>query len=152
MNTIPINDIYPNPRNPRQIKDGRFNALRKSLSDFPQMMELRPIIVDADGMILGGNMRWRALKENGLTEIPAAWVKRADELSAEDKRRFIVMDNETFGQTDYDILSADFELPELEDWGVDLPEDVAGDDEGEAPEEQGPSGESKVCPHCGGAI
>jgi DNA modification methylase len=121
---IKIDEIRPNPRNPRKIKEDRLNALRKSLKDFPYMMELRPIVIDDEGVILGGNMRWRALKENGEKEIPSSWVKKASQLTEDEKKRFVVMDNEEFGSTDYKILSEDFDLPELEDWGFQLPDEI----------------------------
>lgn len=121
-NTIKLSSLRSNPRNPRQIRDERFVALCKSLKEFPQMMELRPIITDADGVILGGNMRFRALQANGMKQVPASWVRKADSLSAEEKRRFIVMDNEGFGEWDFDIISADYDMPELEAFGMELPE------------------------------
>ena len=83
------------------------------------MLELRPIIVDNTGMILGGNMRYRALQELGM-KVKDEWVKVADKLTDEERRRFIVEDNVGFGDWDWDKLSAEFEKEELEDWGMDV--------------------------------
>lgn len=145
--TVKLSTLKLNPRNPRTITEQRFKALVKSLKEFPAMMELRPIVIDPAGMVLGGNMRIRALQELGYKEIPAAWVKRADQLTPEESRRFIVMDNEGFGQWDDDILAADFDLPELKDWGMDLDELGLGEESDGEAEENGPT-----CPTCGRAM
>jgi DNA modification methylase len=114
-------DIKQNPNNPRLIKDDKFKKLRKSLQEFPQMMELRPMIVDADGVILGGNMRYQAIKASGRKEIPDSWVMRADELTEEQKQEFIIKDNIGFGEWDFELLANEWgDLP-LDDWGLDLP-------------------------------
>jgi hypothetical protein len=114
-----LSDIHVNPANPRIIKDDRFKKLVKSISEFPKMMELRPIIVDNDMMILGGNMRFKALKELKYKDIPAGWVKRAEELTDEEKRRFIIEDNIGFGDWDFDALQ-DWDRDQLIDWGLEL--------------------------------
>jgi len=114
-----LSDIHVNPANPRIIKDDRFKKLVKSISEFPKMMELRPIIVDNDMMILGGNMRFKALKELKYKDIPAGWVKRAEELTEEEKRRFIIEDNIGFGDWDFDALQ-DWDRDQLIDWGLEL--------------------------------
>jgi site-specific DNA-methyltransferase (adenine-specific) len=135
-----LTDIKPNPKNPRLIRDDKFKKLVQSIKEFPKMMELRPIIVDSDNMILGGNMRFKALKELGYKDIADNWVKRADELSEDEKKRFIVVDNVGFGDNDYDILAADYEMDDLLDWGMDeldfgIDEDEATEiQEDEAPE------------------
>lgn len=85
------------------------------------MMALRPIIIDNMNMILGGNMRYRALRDLGFKEIPDNWVKRADELTPEEKRRFIVADNVGFGEWDWDELSNNWDVDDLEAWGLDVP-------------------------------
>lgn len=115
-----ITDIKPNPGNPRLIKDDKFKKLCKSISEFPQMMALRPIIVDADGVILGGNMRYQAIKHNGMKEIPDEWVRRADELTEDQRREFIVKDNVGFGEWDWDMIANEWDQQELEDWGLDV--------------------------------
>jgi len=114
-----LDKIKLNPDNPRFIKDEKFKKLCNSIKEFPKMLELRPIIIDTDGMILGGNMRFRAIKELGL-ELKQEWFKEAESLTEEEKRRFIVEDNVGFGEWDWDKLSAEFEKQELEDWGLDI--------------------------------
>ena len=86
MSKMKLKDINPNPNNPRLVKDDRFKKLVASIEQFPEMMELRPMIVDENNVILGGNMRYKALKELKRTDIPDSWVKRADELTDEQKR------------------------------------------------------------------
>lgn len=115
-----ITELKPNNANPRTIKDDKFRKLVASIQDFPKMMALRPIVIDADGTILGGNMRYRALVELGYNEIPDTWVKRASDLTDEEKRRFIIEDNVPFGQWDWDALGNDWDAVELEDWGLDV--------------------------------
>lgn len=121
-----LNTIKANPNNPRVLKDAKFKKLKKSIEDFPKMMKLRPIIVDNDGMILGGNMRFRALKEiyGKSGEVPDAWIKRADDLTEDEKKQFIIKDNSSFGDWDWDALANEWDAEELEDWGIDLPSDT----------------------------
>jgi len=117
---IKIKDIKTNPNNPRLIKDAGFAKLVKSIKEFPKMMELRPLVVNADNMIIGGNMRFKAIKELGYTNIPKEWVKRADELTEDETRRFIIADNVGFGEHDWDLLANDWDSAELNDWGLDV--------------------------------
>jgi DNA modification methylase len=114
-----IKDIRLNPDNPRFIKDDKFKKLCQSIKEFPKMLELRPIIVDSTGLILGGNMRFRAITQLGL-ELKDEWFKEASSLTDEEKRRFIIEDNVGFGEWDWDKLSAEFEKEEIEDWGLDI--------------------------------
>jgi hypothetical protein len=114
-----LSDIYPNPKNPRLIKDEKFKKLVASIKEFPKMMELRPIIVDDKGMILGGNMRYRALLELGHKEVPDEWIKKAGELTKEEVKRFIVEDNMPFGEWDYDMLANEWEFDDLTKWGFE---------------------------------
>ena len=116
-----IEDIKINPRNPRIIRNERFISLKQSLQEFPKMMELRPIIIDKEGYIIGGNMRYRALKELGYTEIPDKWIKRADRMSAKERKKFIVVDNLPYGENDYDILANEWDAGMLRSWGMELP-------------------------------
>ena len=115
-----ITELKPNTANPRTIKDDKFRKLVASIQDFPKMMALRPIVVDNDGTILGGNMRYRALVELGYTEIPDNWVKRASDLTDEEKKRFIIEDNVPFGEWDWDALADTWDEAELKDWGLDV--------------------------------
>ena len=118
---VKLSAIKPNDKNPRSIRDARFERLKTSLEEFPAMMELRPIITDAEGTILGGNMRYRALKALGYKELPDAWVKRADELTEEEKRRFVIADNVGFGDWDWDTLGNEWDSEELATWGLEVP-------------------------------
>lgn len=117
-----LSAIKSNPKNPRLIRDEKFDRLKKSLESFPQMMELRPIVVDESGVILGGNMRYQALKALGKSEIPDEWVKRANELTEEQKREFIIKDNAGFGEWDWDLIANEWDDLPLSDWGLDVPD------------------------------
>lgn len=104
------------------------------------MMSLRPMVVDSAGIILGGNMRYRALQDLGFKDIPNEWVKRADELSEDEKRRFIIADNVGFGDWDWDTLGNEWDSEELEAWGLEIPDwgeeqAEAEDDNYEIPDE-----------------
>jgi len=115
-----IKDIRINPNNPRYIKDDRYQKLKKNIQEFPKMMKLRPIIIDDNGMILGGNMRYLAIIELGYKEIPEGWVVKANELSEEEKEKFKILDNVPFGDWDYDILANEWDLDLLKDLGVEV--------------------------------
>jgi hypothetical protein len=113
-----INEIKPNPNNPRIIKDIKFKQLVKSIQDFPQMLELRPIVIDENNMVLGGNMRLKACIEAGLTNVP---VIHANNLSEEKKKEFIVKDNVGYGEWNWDDLANEWNIDELTEWGLDIP-------------------------------
>jgi len=115
---MPLAKVKSNPSNPRIIKDDKFRKLVQSIREFPEMLELRPIVVDADGVVLGGNMRLRAAKDAGLTEVP---VIRADHLTAEQQREFVVKDNVGFGDWDWEALANEWDRGQLEAWGMDVP-------------------------------
>ena len=119
---IQVKDLKLNDANPRFIRDERFSKLKQSIEQFPKMMNLRPIVVDAAGVVLGGNMRLRALIDLGYKSIPKAWVKKADELNEEEKRRFIIADNTGFGEWDYELLASEWDSAELETWGMETPQ------------------------------
>lgn len=114
-----LSEIKSNPNNPRVIKDDKFQKLVKSLDEFPKMMALRPMVINQDNIVLGGNMRLKALKELGYTEVPDEWVKRAEDLTDEETRRFIIADNVGFGEHDWEMLANEWDSVELEDWGLD---------------------------------
>jgi DNA modification methylase len=120
-----LSTIKPNPDNPRTIKDESFEKLCRSITEFPKMMELRPIVTDDQGVVLGGNMRYKALQHLGMKDIPDNWVKRAAELTDEERRRFIVTDNVGFGDWDVDDLAANWDREELDAWGVEIDWPVA---------------------------
>lgn len=115
---VAIREIKPNTNNPRIIKDDKFKKLVKSIKEFPEMLELRPIVVDSDMIVLGGNMRLKACIEAGLTEVP---ILVADQLTEEQKKEFIVKDNVGFGEWDWDILANEWDADLLEEWGLDVP-------------------------------
>lgn len=116
-----LSEIKLNPSNPRIIKDDKFKKLVQSLKDFPKMMALRPIIIDETGTIQGGNMRYKALKELGHTEVPDEWIKQGKDLTAEQWREFVVKDNVGFGEWDWDELANNWDAEKLTEWGVDIP-------------------------------
>jgi ParB-like chromosome segregation protein Spo0J len=120
-----ISQLKSNPNNPRLIKDEKFKKLVTSLRDFPEMMEKRPMVcvTDTDGKLypLGGNMRLKALKEIGYKEIPDNWVMLADEWSEEKRKEFVIKDNVGFGEWDWDTLANEWDVEELTEWGLDIP-------------------------------
>jgi len=115
---IKLSDLKPNTENPRFIRDDKFKKLVKSIQEFPQMLELRPIIVDADYTILGGNMRYMACKDLRIKEVP---VIVADELTEEQALEFIIKDNVGFGEWEWDTLANEWDAVQLVDWGFDMP-------------------------------
>ena len=115
-----INLIKSNPNNPRVIKDEKFAKLLNSIKEFPKMMELRPMVINADNIVLGGNMRLKALKELGYKDVPDNWIKRAETLTEEEQRRFIIADNVGFGEHDWEMLANEWDAEELEEWGLEL--------------------------------
>jgi hypothetical protein len=117
MQLVNIQEIKNNENNPRIIKDYKFKQLVKSIKEFPEMLKLRPIVVNSEMIVLGGNMRLKACKEAGLKEV---WILKADELTEQQQREFIVKDNVGFGEWDWDILANEWNNQQLEDWGLDL--------------------------------
>ena len=118
----PINSIKENKDNPRLIKDENFKKLVKSIKEFPQMLNIRPIVVNEENIVLGGNMRLKACKEAGLKEVP---IMKASNLTAEQQREFIIKDNVGFGEWDWDILANEWDELQLQEWGIDIP--IKGD-------------------------
>ena len=114
---LKINKIQSNVSNPRIIKDHKFRKLVKSIQEFPEMLELRPIVIDENNIILGGIMRHKACIEAGLKEVP---VKIAKGLTAEQKQEFIVKDNVGFGEWDWAMLGNEWKSDKLDDWGLDV--------------------------------
>jgi ParB-like chromosome segregation protein Spo0J len=112
---IKISQVKSNPNNPRLIKNDKFKKLVKSVQDFPEMLELRPIVVDENMIVLGGNMRLKACIEAGLKEV---WIEVAD-LTEQQKKEFTIKDNVGFGEWEWDMLANEWEQTELEDWGLD---------------------------------
>ena len=117
-----LKDIKPNPNNPRVLRDDKFQKLKQSITEFPKMLSLRPMVIDENNVVLGGNMRLRALQELGFNDIDEAWVKRSSDLTEEEKKRFIIADNVAFGEWDWDMLANDWNGEDLESWGLDVPQ------------------------------
>jgi ParB-like chromosome segregation protein Spo0J len=143
---VPIKSIIANKNNPRFIKDDKFKKLVESIKAFPEMLELRPIIVDEEMIVLGNNMRLKACIEVGLKEV---WIDKANGLSEAQKREFIIKDNVGFGLWDWDILANDYNVAQITDWGLDLPNDLFEEEE-EAKEEA--IKDKEICPTCGNKI
>lgn len=116
--TVKISEIKLNPNNPRLIKDDKFKKLVKSIQEFPEMLDIRPIVVNSDMIILGGNMRFKACKEAGLKEIP---IIIADNLTEEQQREFLIKDNTSGGEWDFEMLANEWDVDQLEDWGLEVP-------------------------------
>jgi len=113
-----LSEIRANPNNPRLIKDEKFHKLVESIRTFPEMLKLRPIVINDDNIVLGGNMRLKACKEAGLKTVP---VIKASELTEEQQREFIIKDNVGFGEWDWEMLANGWDAEKLEDWGVEVP-------------------------------
>jgi len=134
---VRITEVIANPNNPRVIRDDKFKKLVKSINEFPEMLELRPIVVNDDMVVLGGNMRLKACKEAGLKEVH---IIKASNLSEAQQAEFIIKDNVGFGEWDWDMLANEYDEKDLKDWGLDLPvfesvnELEAEEDDFEAPE------------------
>jgi len=113
-----LSKVKLNDRNPRKINDNKFETLKKNIEKFPKMMGIRPVVIDQDSVIMGGNMRFRACLDLGWKEIPVimfdeSWTK-------EEMKMFVVVDNQGYGVWDYEILGADYDMEELENYGLDL--------------------------------
>jgi len=114
---VKISKVKGNPNNPRVIKNDKFKKLVKSIQEFPEMLKLRPIVVDEDFIVLGGNMRLKASKEAGLKEV---WIEVAEGLTEEQKKEFIVKDNVGFGEWEWDMLANEWDSVQLAEWGLDV--------------------------------
>jgi hypothetical protein len=114
---VKVGEIKANPNNPRIIKDDKFKKLVKSIQDFPEMLKLRPIVVNDDMVVLGGNMRLKACKEAGLKMIP---IIKANQLTEQQQKEFIVKDNVGYGEWDWDDLANNWDAEQLTDWGLDI--------------------------------
>jgi site-specific DNA-methyltransferase (adenine-specific) len=118
IKSVKISQVKPNPNNPRIIKDDKFEKLVNSIKQFPKMLEIRPIVVNADMIVLGGNMRLKACKEAGLKEVPIIF---ADDLTEDEQKQFIIKDNVGFGEWDWEQLANEWDSEELKEWGLDVP-------------------------------
>jgi len=122
---VSIKKVHLSPTNPRVIKDHKFRKLVQSIKEFPQMLEMRPIVVDEEMVVLGGNMRLRACLEAGLMEVP---IIRATELTEQQKKEFVIKDNSSFGEWDWDLLANEWDIQDLDQWGLDIPASYFDDD------------------------
>jgi hypothetical protein len=128
MQKFKISEIKLNPNNPRLIKDDKFEKLVKSIKDFPEMLDIRPIVVNKDMIILGGNMRFKACKAAGLKEIPVIVAK---DLTEEQEKEFLIKDNTSGGEWDFQMLENEWDVEQLEDWGLDMPKGKEDKEDGE---------------------
>jgi len=128
MQKVKLSDIRPNPNNPRVIKDDKFKKLVKSIQDFPQMLELRPIVVNDEMIVLGGNMRLKALEHLGIKE---TYIIKASDLTQKQEQEFIIKDNVGYGEWDWDQLANEWDVEDLDEWGLDLPLDFVKELEAE---------------------
>tara|TARA_R110000823_G_scaffold305566_1_gene427714 strand:- start:983 stop:2170 length:1188 start_codon:yes stop_codon:yes gene_type:complete len=115
---VKLSKVKNNPNNPRLIKDDKFKKLVNSIKEFPEMLKIRPIVVNEDMIVLGGNMRLKACREAGLKEV---FIIKASELTEEQQREFIIKDNSGFGEWDWDMIANEWDTEQLEEWGIDIP-------------------------------
>ena len=115
--TVKITEVKVNPSNPRLIKDDKFKKLVQSVKDFPEMLNIRPIVVNKEMVILGGNMRFKACKEAGLKEVPIIIT----DLSEEQQKEFLIKDNVSGGEWEWDMLANEWNEEDIIKWGLDLP-------------------------------
>jgi hypothetical protein len=127
--TVKISEVKSNPNNPRIIKDDKFQKLVKSIKEFPEMLNIRPIVVNADMVVLGGNMRLKACKEAGLKEVS---IIKAEDLTEDQQKQFIIKDNVGFGEWDWEDLANNWDAEQLTDWGLDIPGFADVEDLGES--------------------
>jgi hypothetical protein len=127
--TVKISEVKSNPNNPRIIKDDKFQKLVKSIKEFPEMLNIRPIVVNADMVVLGGNMRLKACKEAGLKEVA---IIKAEDLTEDQQKQFIIKDNVGFGEWDWEDLANNWDAEQLTDWGLDIPGFADVEDLGES--------------------
>ena len=129
MEKLNIAAIKPNEENPRFITDAKFKKLVKSIKDFPEMLEARPLVIDEDNVVLGGNMRLKALRSAGVIDVP---VQKVIGWSEQQKREFVIKDNLSYGEWDWEILANQWNNEQLDEWGMDIPQIELEDDDQEA--------------------
>lgn len=117
IESVKISKVKPNPENPRIIKDDKFQKLVQSIKEFPEMLRIRPIVVNQDLVVLGGNMRLKACKDAGMKDI---WIIQASDLTDEQQKQFVIKDNVGFGEWNWDILANEWDSQVLEEWGLDV--------------------------------
>ena len=145
-----VKELKLNPKNPRRISPDHLAKLVTSIANFPKMMELRPIVYDPETMhVLGGNQRLQAIKNLKMTEIPDAWVKSAADLTAEEKKAFIIKDNVPLGEWDFEVLDAEFAEFDLAEMGIEVPEVMPEYEASETKEIDTDTNFEHKCPKCG---
>lgn len=120
-----VKDVVPNPTNPRIIKGEQLTKLKKSIMEFPDMLSLRPLVIDEDNVVIGGNMRLKALTELNIKDVPYIKVFNLDE---EKRKEFVIKDNASFGEWDWDVLVGEWVVDDLSDWGITVPKSYFDDD------------------------
>jgi ParB-like chromosome segregation protein Spo0J len=138
---VKISEVIANPNNPRLIKDEKFKKLVKSIQDFPDMLNVRPIVVNQNMVVLGGNMRLKAIKEAGHTEVEVQIV----DWTEDQQKEFIIKDNASFGEWDWDDLANNWDEQLLTEWGLDLPNFTNND----IKEKEDKTIDVLTCPNCG---
>ena len=141
---VNVSEVKENPDNPRYIRDSKFKKLVKSIKEFPEMLEKRPIVGDENMVVLGGNMRLKACKSAGLFEV---WIDKAVGWTDKQKREFVVKDNVGFGEWDWDILANDWDSSQVEEWGLDVWQDPIEEDD--LPEDTKEKDQKDFCEYCG---
>jgi|TARA_Y100001938_G_C7949524_1_gene358535 ParB-like chromosome segregation protein Spo0J len=139
IQTLQISNIKLNSNNPRIVNKAKFEKLKQSIKELPEMLQLRPLILNEDNVILGGNMRYKALVELGYTEVP---VIRAESLTERQAQEFLIKDNLSYGDWDFDILANEWDSVDLEEWGLD----VWQNEDDKIANEKEPK---EVCEYCG---
>ena len=147
IKTVKLSEIKINPANPRTITDKEMAYLVKSLQEFPDMMKLREVVVDENNLIIGGNMRFRALQQIGKK---TCIIKIVKGLTPEQKREFIIRDNTTQGEWDFDALSSEWDSLPLIEWGLDIPKAWMGSEPEEENQDEPEPEEPQIiiCPKC----
>ena len=146
IKTVKISEPKPNEQNPRYINKANFKKLVSSLKEFPKMLEVRPLVVDENMIVLGGNMRLKALTEAGFKEV---LVHQITDWTDDEKNQFIIKDNSSFGSWDWEILANEWNMQKIVDWGVDLPKEMFADDDDPVKENMQDEIPQEICPTCG---
>ena len=146
IKTVKISEPKPNEQNPRYINKANFKKLVNSLKEFPKMLEVRPLVVDENMIVLGGNMRLKALTEAGFKEVI---VHQILDWSEDEKNQFIIKDNSSFGSWDWEILANEWNMQKIVDWGVDLPKEMFAEDDDPIQQNTQDEIPKEICPTCG---
>lgn len=149
IKTVKITEPKPNEHNPRYINKTNFKNLVNSLKEFPKMLEVRPLVVDENMIVLGGNMRLKALTEAGFKEV---LIHQVLDWSEDEKNQFIIKDNSSFGSWDWEILANEWNMQKIVDWGVDLPKEMFADEDDPVQNNVQDELLKEICPTCGSKI